>query len=118
MENHNKAKILTLVPAVVLLVVALVLGPMTIDYFSTGSDVTAVALIFVGTLCLIITTVPCLVMSVVGMVSATKAKKEGVEKSHKFFVVGIIETVIFGMGVISMIVVVLITVLAVFSRSH
>ncbi len=41
-----KAKILILIPAIVFKVTAVCLVPLTISYFSTGSDVTAVALIF------------------------------------------------------------------------
>ena len=81
-------------------------------YFSTGSDVTAVAIIIVGTLCLIFTTLPCLVMSAVGTVYASKAVKEGHEASRILFVTGIIEIVACSLGVICMIAAVLITILA------
>ena len=71
----HSAKILTLIPIIVFAVSVVCLVPLTISYFSTGSDVTAVALIFIGSLILILTTVPCLVMSVIGTVFAARAKK-------------------------------------------
>ena len=88
----KRAKVLILIPVVVFMVTALCLIPLTISYFSTGSDVTAVALIFMGSLFLILTTVPCLAMSIIGTVFAARAKNEGISASRKFFVIGIIET--------------------------
>ena len=109
-KNHKRAKILTLIPIIVCAVTALCLAPLTISYFSTGSDVTAVALIFLGSLSLILTTLPCLVMAVVGTVYAARANKEGIAASGKFFVIGIIETAIYSFGVICAIIVAIITV--------
>lgn len=107
-----KAKILILIPAIVFAVTAVCLVPLTISYFSTGSDVTAVALIFIGSLCLILTTIPCLVMAVVGTVYAAREKKEGQASSRIFFVIGMIEIVIYGLGVICAIAAALIMIIA------
>ena len=111
-KNHKRAKILVLIPIIVFAITAVLLGPMTISYLSTGSDVTAVALIFTGSLSLILTTMPCLVMSVVGTVFASRAKKEGTAESGKFFVIGIIEIVIYGMGVMCSVVAALIMIIS------
>lgn len=111
-KNHNRAKILILIPIIVFVVTALCLVPLTVSYFSTGSDVTAVLMIVVGTFGLIFTTVPCLVVSVVGTVYAAKAKREGWPGSGKFFVIGIIEIIVYSLGVICMIGAVLITIIA------
>lgn len=98
--DHRKAKILTLIPLAVFAVIAIILVPLTVDYLSTGSDVTAVALIFLGSSSMLLTTAPCLVMSVMGTVFASKAIKEGALQSRKFFVMGIIEILVFCVGVI------------------
>ena len=73
-KKHKTAKILILIPVIVFAVTVVCLGSVTISYFSTGSDVTAVALIFISTVFLILTTMPCLTMSIVGTVFAAKAK--------------------------------------------
>ncbi len=98
-KNHTRAKILTLIPVFVFAVNAIFLGSLAIEYFSTGSDVTAIALIFTSSLSLILTTVPCLVMSVFGVLFASEPKNEGVVQSRKFLVMGIIEIVVYGVGV-------------------
>ncbi|MCR5686897.1 MAG: hypothetical protein K6G58_02585 [Lachnospiraceae bacterium] len=111
-KNHTRARILTLIPIIVFAVTSAILVPMTISYLSTGSDVTAVAIIIVGTACLAITTLPCIVMSVLGTVYAAKAKKEGNEASRKFFVIGIVEIAVYSLGMICTAAAVFITVLA------
>lgn len=112
-KNYSKAKILILITAVVFAVSALILVPLTISYFSTGSDVTAIALIFFGSAILIVTTVPCLLMAVFGTVSAAKAEKEGIAKARRLFVIGAVETVIYGIAIFGMIIAVILSILAV-----
>lgn len=111
-KDHRRARILTLIPVIVFAVTAVIMVPLVISYFSTGSDVTAVAIIVAGTLCLIVTTVPCLVMSVVGTVLAARAVKEGQTASRKLFVIGIIEVIVYSFGVICTIAAALITIIA------
>ena len=111
-KNHKRAKILILIPIIVFAVNAVCFVPLTISYLSTGSDVTAVAIFFLASLSLIFTALPCMVMSVVGTVFASKAKKEGQTASRKFFVLGIIEIIIYAMGVMGAIIAVFITVIA------
>ena len=111
-KNHKRAKILTLIPIIAFALTAACLIPLTISYFSTGSDVTAVAIIFIGSLSLILTTLPCLVLAIVGTVYASRAKNEGIAASRKFFVIGIIEIVVYGPGVLCAIVAAFFTVIA------
>lgn len=111
-KYHKRAKILILIPIIVFAVNAVCFVPLTISYLSTGSDVTAVAIVFLASLSLIFTALPCMVMSVVGTVFASKAKKEGQTASRKFFVLGIIEIIIYAMGVMGAIIAVFITVIA------
>lgn len=103
-KNHKRAKILTLIPAIVFAITAACIVPLTISYFSTGSDVTAVALIFIGSLILILTTLPCLVLAIIGTAFAARAKNEGIAASRKFLVIGIIEIIVYGPGVLCAIV--------------
>ena len=111
-KYHKKAKILLLIPVIVFAVNTVCFVPLTISYLSTGSDVTAVAIVFLASLSLIFTALPCMVMSVVGTVFASRAKKEGQTASRKFFVLGIIEIIIYAMGVMGAIIAVFITVIA------
>ncbi len=111
--NHKKAKILTLIPAIVFAIVTICLGSLMISYLSTGSDVTAMILITATSMSLIFTTVPCLVMSVFGTVFAVRAKNEGISGSHGFFVLGLIEIAVYGMGVLLTIIAVLFTFFAI-----
>ena len=111
-KYHKRAKILILIPIIVFAVNAVCFVPLTISYLSTGSDVTAVAIVFLASLSLIFTALPCMVMSVVGTVFAARAKKEGQTASRKFFVLGIIEIVIYGLGVMGAIIAAFITVIA------
>ena len=110
--NYNRARILTLIPAGVFVLITIILGAIAIDYFKTGSDVTAVAFIFIGSLCLIVTTLPCMIMSVLGTLSASKAKKEGVAEAQKFFILGMIEIAIYAIGILLTMVAVLMTLIA------
>ncbi|MCR5007717.1 MAG: hypothetical protein K6A76_03955 [Oribacterium sp.] len=111
-QNYSKAKILTLIPVGIFVLVAIILGAILIDYFKTGSDVTAVAFIFIGSLCLIVTTLPCMIMSVLGTLSASKAKKEGVAEAQKFFILGMVEIAVYAIGILLTMVAVLMTLIA------
>ena len=111
-KNQSRAKILTLIPVIVFVITAVIMLLLTISYFSTGSDVTAVAMIFTGSFSLIITTLPCLVMSVAGTVYAARAKKEGIPASRKYYVIGVIEIIVYSLGVICTIFAVFITIIA------
>ena len=109
--NYKKAKIMTLIPVIVFALSALCLVPLTISYLSTGSDPTAVLLIFTGSIIAVVTVIPCIVLAILGVVYASKAKKEGAEKTGKFTVLGLIELIIYGGGIIFTIVAVLMAII-------
>ena len=111
-KNYTAAKVLILIPVIACLISAGILIPLTISYLSTGSDVTAVGILIAGSLCLVVTTLPCLIMSIVGTVLSAKAKKEGQTSYGKFFMIGIIEIVVCSLGVVCMIAAVAITIIA------
>ncbi len=111
-RNRKNAKILLLIPIIVFIVIGICMAPLTIDYFSTGSDVSAIALILIGSLRLIFTTVPCLVMSVFGTVCAVKVQKADADRSRLLPLIGILEIVVYGIGVICTIVAVFLSIIA------
>ncbi|MCR5590823.1 MAG: hypothetical protein K6F73_04765 [Lachnospiraceae bacterium] len=111
-KNHKRAKVLTLIPLIVFALSVICEGALTINYFRTGSDVAAIAVIFLGTMTAILTTLPCLIMSVLGTVYAARAKSEGEAASRKFFVLGVIEIAIYVLGVFGALISFLITVIA------
>ncbi len=106
-RNYKRAKTFIFLTIGIFAAVAACLVPLTVNYFSTGSDVTAVALIFAGSMGLIFTTVPCLAMAVLGTVFAAKAKNEGIAKAKKFFVIGIVEIAVYGVSLPGMVLAVL-----------
>ncbi len=112
-RNHKKTRILILIPIIVFAVAAICLTPLIISYFTTGSDVAAVAIIFTGSVILILTALPCMVMSIIGTVFAARAIKDGQSASRKFFVMGIIEIAVYSLGVMGAAVAAFITILAV-----
>lgn len=103
---------MTLIPVIVFAVTATCLLMLTISYLITGSDVTAIAVIIALSAILIFTTLPCLALAVVGTVFAAMSLKEGIAASRKFLVAGIIEIVVYSIGVIGGIIAVFMTVLA------
>lgn len=111
-KRYRGAKALILIPIVIFALNAICLGALAISYFSTGSDVTAVALIFASTMSALLTTIPCLVMAILGTVFSAKAKKEGIAAFRKFHVMGIVEIVVYGVGIAGTVVALIITVLA------
>ena len=111
-KKYTGAKVLILIPIGIFILTAICLGALGVDYFSTGSDVTAVALIFTGTMSALLTTIPCLVMSILGTIFSARAKKEGIVALRKYYVMGIIEIVFYGIGIAGTIIAAFITVLA------
>ncbi|MCR5269319.1 MAG: hypothetical protein K6E16_12495 [Lachnospiraceae bacterium] len=112
MKYHKRAKIMTLIPLIVFIVSAAILIPITVSYFSTGSDPTAMLLIFVGSMILIHTAPPCLVLSILGTVAAAKAVRAGFTQTRKFFVLGIVELAIYSIGAIGSVIAVIMNVIA------
>ena len=94
------SKVLTLIPIIVFAVTVACLIPLTVSYLSTGSDATAMALVFAVSFFLIFTPLPCLVMAVIGTVYAARSKREGITSARKFFVIGLIEIIICIPGVL------------------
>ena len=90
-KNHLRAKIMVLIPIFVFvaatfcMVIALILeGP-------TNKGTIYSIFGFIGLINLFLSPLPCLVLSVIGIVFAAKALKEGIVQSRKFLVIGILE---------------------------
>ncbi len=111
-KNYSRAKVLIIIPLVVFVLTLICVGVPAVSYFSTGSDVAAVAMIFAGTMSALLTVLPCLVLSIIGTVSASKARKEGIDQAGRFFVIGTIEIIVYGLGMIGAAVSAVITVIA------
>ena len=91
MKNFYRSKTLILIPIVVFVVIAICMVLNSI--MNDTSEGVGHMLGMAGTLGMILWPIPCLVMSIIGTVYASKAKKEGIAKSRIFFVIGMIEIV-------------------------
>lgn len=109
---HTRAKVMTLIPLVVFVVSAAILIPLTVSYFSTGSDPAAMLLIFVGSMILIFTAMPCFVLAIVGTAAAAKSKQAGYLESRKFYVLGIVEIILYSLGAIGSVIATIMHVIA------
>ena len=99
-SNYSKAKTLTLIPLVVLVVtvICMVLSFLLEGPTNKGGLYSIFA--FAGLMSIFISPLPCLVISIIGTVSAAKAKKEGIAKASKYLTLGIIEILVYVVGAI------------------
>ena len=98
--NHTKAKVLTLIPVIVLVVTVICLVLATILEGPTGRGFAYTIFAFIGIINLFFAPLPCLVVAIIGTLFAAKAVKEGMEKTRKFFLLGIFEIVVNVIGVL------------------
>ena len=98
--NYSKAKILTLIPVIVFVVtvVCMVIASILEGPTSRGAIYSIFA--FIGIMSMFLSPLPCLVMSIIGIVCAARANKEGVVQARKFMVLGIIEILPICLGVV------------------
>ena len=99
-SNYSKAKVLTLIPIIVLVAAGICMALAAVFGASTDRGALYTVFAFVGLVGLLIAPLPCLVMSVIGTVFASKAKKEGVVEARRFFLLGIVEILAYALGVI------------------
>lgn len=99
-SNYSKAKVLTLIPIIVLAVTVncMVLATMLGVPTNRGGLYTIFA--FAGLMSIFISPLPCLLISIVGTVFAVKAVKEGTSKAPIFLILGIIEILAYVLGVV------------------
>ena len=99
-SNYSKAKLLTLIPVIILAVTVLCMVLAAILEAPTNKGALYSIFAFAGLMSMFISPLPCLVMSVTGTVFAAKATKEGTAEALKFFILGIIEILVNVMGAI------------------
>ena len=99
-RNYSKAKVLTLIPVFVLAATVICMVLASLFEVPTGKGVLYTIFAFAGLMGMLITPFPCLVMSVLGTVFAAKAVKEGAAQSRKFYIIGIIEILVYVAAVI------------------
>ncbi|ETP71344.1 hypothetical protein UYO_2706 [Lachnospiraceae bacterium JC7] len=90
-SNYTKAKVLTLIPIIVLFVTFICMVLATILQVPTNRGALYTVFAFAGLMSIFILPLPCLVISIVGTVFAANAIKEGITAARKFLILGIIE---------------------------
>ena len=100
-SNYTKAKVLILIPIIVLAVtvICMVLAAM-FEVPSGSRGLLYTIFTFAGLMSMFITPLPCLVISIAGTVFAVKAAKEGASGAWLLFILGIIEILVYVVGVI------------------
>lgn len=99
-SNYSKAKVLTLIPVIVLLVTVICLVLATILEVPTSRGVIYTIFAFAGLMGIFIPPLPCLLISILGTVYAAKATKEGAAEARKFFILGVMEILVYVVGVL------------------
>ena len=99
-SNYSKAKVLTLIPLIVLAVTVICMVLAAILEGPSNKGVLYTIFAFAGLMSIFISPLPCLVMSVAGTVFAVKAGKEGIAEARKYLVAGIIEIMVYVAGAV------------------
>lgn len=97
-SNYSKAKVLTLIPMIVLAVTVICMVFAAILEGPTDKGVLYTIFAFAGLMSVFLSPLPCLVLSVMGTVFAVKAGKEGIAEARKYFIAGIIEIMVCAVG--------------------
>ncbi len=98
-RNYLNAKRLTLIPLVVWAVTIVCSVLSLILEFPTHRGAIYSILAIVSLMSILLSPLPCLMLSVLGMVFAIKARKENIVETKKFFVLSIVEIIISILGV-------------------
>ena len=98
-KNYKRAKTFTLIPILILFLTLICLAFSSILAVPTSKGLIYTIFMIAGLVSIFLMPLPCLVMSIVGTVFASKAIKEGETKARKFLVLGIIEIVLFVIAV-------------------
>ena len=99
-SNCLKAKVLTLIPVIVFAVTVICMVLATILETPTNRGVIYTLFAFSGLMSLFLSPLPCLVLSVIGTVTAAKAVKDGTKEARKFFALGMIEILVYVAGAV------------------
>ena len=99
-SNYSKAKVLTLIPVFVLVFAVICMVLATILEAPTSRGVLYTVFAFAGLMCIFLSPLPCLVVSVAGTVFAAKATKEGTPETRKFLILGLFEVLVYVLGAV------------------
>lgn len=89
--SYTKAKVLTLIPVIILAVTIICWVIAIILEGPTNRGTVYSVFAFAGLILMFVSPLPCEVLSVIGTVFAIKATKEGTAKAVIFLILGIIE---------------------------
>ena len=99
-RNNKIAKILILIPIIVLAVTVICMGTAMMLEGPTGRGAVYSFFALIGILSIFWAPFPCLILSIVGTVFAAKAAKEGDKRSRRFLAIGIVEIAMYVVGAI------------------
>lgn len=99
-SNYSKAKVLTLIPIIVLAVAVICFVLATVLEGPTDKGALYSVFAFIGLIGMLAAPFPCLILSIIGTVFAAKATKEGALEARKFLILGAIEVLVYIIGVI------------------
>ncbi len=97
---YSKAKVLTLIPILVFAATVICMVLATILEGPTHRGTLYSIIAFIGLMSMFLAPLPCLVISIVGTVCATKALKEGIAHARIFLVTGIMEIGVYVLGAV------------------
>ena len=99
-SNLSKAKVLTLIPIIVLMFTVICMVFATILEVPTNRGVIYSIFALTGLISMFLASLPCLVISVIGTMFAAKAIKEGIAGTRRFLILGFIEILVYVAGAI------------------
>ncbi len=99
-SNYSRAKVLTLIPIIILMITVICMVLATILEVPTNRGMIYTIFAFVGLMNILISPLPCLVISIIGTVFAVKSVKEGGAGATIFLTLGIIEILVYVVGAI------------------
>lgn len=102
MENSSylKAKVLVLIPVFIFFVTMICMVLATILEGPTNRGALYSVVAFIGVMSLFFAPLPCLIISIIGTVFASKASREGVTEANRFLILGIIEILVYVFGAV------------------
>ncbi len=98
--SYTKAKVLTLIPVAVLAVTVICLVLAGVLEGPTGRGALYTVFAFAGLMSVFLSPLPCLAISVIGTVFASKAVKEGAAGARRFLALGIAEILVCAAGAV------------------
>ena len=90
-SNYSRAKVLTLIPVIVLAVTVICMIIAMMLEAPTGKGVIYSFFAFIGLMGMFLSPLPCLVVSAIGTLFAVKAVREGAAAARMFCVLGFME---------------------------